>query len=238
MSQMEDRYSEILCILHENANEDIAKKHMMFFKSGVNSYCADDKFLGIKMPTLRLLAKSLRFKLSKEDFAKLATNEFNEIRIIAWLLFEKMEENEEILLDLIKKTAKECRNGNVVDTAASIVTKKLNFNEKLIKKLGIFLFNEKNLWSIRFSIVLSLNLIKKNKLDYALYICKKNLENKEDLIKKATGWMLREVGKKDRNKLISFIEQNHGIISKTTLSYSLEHFTLEDKKELKERLGI
>lgn len=238
MSQMEDRYSEILCILHENANEDISKKHRIFFKSGINSYCANDKFLGIKMPTLRTLAKSFNFDLSKDDFIKLSTNEFNEIRTIAWLLFEKMEESDDILIDLVKKTAKECKNWNVVDTAASIVTKKLKFNEKLVKKLGLYLFNEKNLWSIRFSIVLSLNLIKKNKLDYALEICKKNLENKEDLIKKATGWMLREVGKKDSNKLIYFIEQNHGIISKTTLSYSLEHFTLEYKRELKERLGI
>lgn len=220
--------------LEKIANPKLAQSNMRFFKQSADSYCKNDIFLGISVPTLRDFLKKIS-SVELEEIKKLIQSQYNEARVLGWWLLEKEFKDEQIFYDMALEFSKDCGNWNVVDNAAPICTKIfIKSNKKnLVEYLGYELLKKDDLWSVRFSIILSLYLIKNNELNYALDICHKNISRKEDMIRKPIGWMLREIGKKDKEKLIRFIKQNRKEISSVSLSYALEHFSKEEKKEIK-----
>lgn len=226
---------EIIEQLLKLRDNDTARSNMRFFKKTKDSYCAKDLFLGISAPKIKSFVKQINNapQDNLEFYSNIITNEYNEIRIVGWLLLVKFA-TDDFVLKIVLEYAKYCGNWNVVDNAAPLITKKIL--KKLgtngvctIEKLGYNLFEKHDLWSVRFAIVLSLYLIKNNQLKYALDVCKKNLYRTEDMIRKPIGWMLREIGKKDKQLLIEFLEKNIHQISSISLSYSMEHFTKEEK---------
>lgn len=222
--------------LKKIANPTLAQSNLRFFKQSPDSYCKDDIFLGITMPNLRKFLKQCP-PIELEEIKDLMKCEYNEARILAWWLLERDFKEVRTYYDCALEFAKYCGNWNVVDNAAPICTKIFikNKQTELVEQLGYDLFKKDDLWSVRFSIVLSLYLIKNNELNYGLDICEKNLQRREDMIRKPIGWMLREIGKKDKQKLVEFIQKNINEISSISLSYALEHFSKEEKTKLKMR---
>lgn len=208
----------------ELQNPERAKANTRFFKQTPDSYCKNDKFLGIETKTIRDFSKNNKFDL--EEIKNMLVSEYNDVRVLAWLLIEKADIDKESIYKIVLDNAEYCGNWNVVDTAAPIVSRLLKDKED-IYKLGMLLYEKQTLWSVRFSIVLSLKLIKDNEIDYALKITKLNLSRKEDMIRKPIGWMLREIGKKDENILIKYLRDNKDKLSATVFSYATEHLKKE-----------
>lgn len=205
-------------------NPEKAKSNMRFFKQTPDSYCKDDKFLGIDAKTVRDFSKNNNFTI--EEIERMLVSEYNDVRVLAWLLIEKSNIDKGSIFRIVLNNAEYCGNWNVVDTAAPIVARLLK-DKGEISKLGMLLYEKKTLWSVRFSIVLSLKLIKDNEIDYALKITKLNLSRKEDMIRKPIGWMLREIGKKDEKILIKYLRDNKENLSATVFSYATEHLKKE-----------
>lgn len=221
----------------DKANPKIAKANQRFFKQGENSYAKDDILLGISMPTIKeYIKESPKFDL--DTITKLACSEYNEARVLAWALLIRDYPESKIIQPFIHQLASSCGNWNVVDFAAPISTKTILKNDgvSLAKIIGYSLIhNEKNfnLWSHRFSIVMSLPLIHDGHLNYPIDIVERSLSSEEDLIKKPCGWVLREIRKQNKNIFNLFMHENKNNMSAITKSYALEHCTSEEKEMFK-----
>lgn len=217
-------------------NSDIKKVKILqkFFKTKKGEYGEGDIFLGLNMPLQRNLAKKYEV-LSFKEIEFLIENKFHEYRMIGFLVllnkYEKsknISEKEKIFLFLIKKM-KWLNNWDLVDvicpkTIGDFCFKK---NNDFLKKLS----KSKNLWEKRISIVSTYTYIKNNSLKETLEISKILLNDQHDLIHKAVGWMLREVGKKNISILENFLKENYDSISRTTLRYSIEKFPENKRKK-------
>lgn len=218
------------------SNLQLAQNNLRFFKQGQGSYCEHDLFLGISIPHLRAFVKNFVRQPSTQsviisdifenELPSLLQSHYNEVRIVGWLLVEHLFSQK--YYEFALKYAQFCGNWNAVDISAPCAFSLLK-KQDLTEQLGYELFHKQDLWSVRFSIVLSLGLIRQKEFNYALDICKKNLLRQEDMIRKPIGWMLREIGKKDLILLKSFLTKNIDSISSISLSYSMEHFSSEEK---------
>jgi 3-methyladenine DNA glycosylase AlkD len=206
-----------------------------FFKTKKGQYSHFDTFIGISIPHIRLVAKR-HFKKIDENiimfFLSSVYHEFRAFAVIVMVLkFEnckKIEDKEKVYRFYVKKsTLQYINNWDLVDLSCykvigSFLCSLKAVDDKFLEVFRLlqnFAINE-NIWIRRISVVSCLTPIKNNFLQEALSIISKTLCDKEDLIQKANGWMLREIGKKDKNLLLAFIEKNLKIIPKTTLRYA------------------
>ncbi len=202
-----------------------------FFKTGKGQYGEGDQFLGIVVPIQRKIAKKY-IALSLNEIQQLLSNNIHEFRLTALLIVvEKYKQADSKLKEEIYKfylsNTKFVNNWDLVDlTAPNIVGDFLLEKDKsILYKLA----KSDNLWERRISIISTLNFIRKNQFQHTLEISKILLFDKHDLIQKAVGWMLRELGKKNQELEESFLNENYKTMSRTTLRYSIEKFTPEKK---------
>jgi 3-methyladenine DNA glycosylase AlkD len=213
------------------ANPKTAKSNKRFFKQGEGSYCKDDILLGIPMPEIKEYVKSIPV-FSLNAIYELLSSEYNEARVLGWSLLIRDYNESDILTSSTIKYAGHCGNWNVVDFAALLLSKTLLKKEGhlAVQNLGYeILFSEGNLWTQRFALVLAINLVKANKLNYALDVTERCLDSKEDLIRKPCGWILREISKQSPSLFIQFMQINKHKISSITRSYALEQIPENEK---------
>ena len=129
------------------------------------------------------------------------------------------------------KNIKQINNWDLVDISSPKILGRYIYEKKIDQLFLKYLYNSKSMWERRISIVCTLYLIKKNIFKPTIYVSKKLLNDKEDLIHKAVGWMLREVWKKNENIIENFICTNYINIPRTTLRYTIEK--MEEKKKKK-----
>jgi len=221
----------------DKANPKIAKSNQRFFKQSEDSPSKNDLLLGISMPTIKDYVKnSPQFDL--DTIVQLAQSEYNEARVLAWALLVRDYPDSAIIKSFILKLSPLCGNWNVVDFAAPVTTKVILKNDglSLARMIGYSLIRDNarfNLWSHRFAIVMSLQLIYDNHLNYAIDIVERSLDSDEDLIRKPCGWVLREVRKKNVELFNLFMKENKHRMSSITKSYALEHCTQEEKNMFK-----
>lgn len=205
-----------------------------FFKTGVGSYSEHDEFLGVSVPKVREIAKKF-VKASFDDLDKLLSSRYNEERLLALLiLIEKYKkENKERLVDFYLKNLNYVNNWNLVDLSCY----KLLGNYYLDKSKDIFydLALSNNLWKRRVAIVSTFEFIRNNNFKDTLMLSKLLINDKEDLIHKACGWMLREVGKRDLESLLLFLEEHSKEMPRTMLRYSIEKLDKESKTKFMKR---
>jgi 3-methyladenine DNA glycosylase AlkD len=218
--------------LRELGNPEDAKFLQRFFKTAPGQYGAGDKFLGIRVPATRALARELH-DLSLDDIAALLTDEWHEARLLAVILLSNRyakgsaSERDEIFA-LYVANAKRVNNWDLVDSsAANIVGAHLATRKRdlLVKLAG-----SKNLWERRIAIVATLYFIRNDEFDDTLRIARALMHDDHDLIHKAVGWMLREVGKRDQEVLEQFLEQHAHELPRTALRYALERMTPAKKQ--------
>ena len=146
------------------------------------------------------------------------------------ILFSKAEPKvKKKIVDMYIKNTKNVNNWDLVDTSAYSI-----LGEYLLDKKRDVLYKfskSKSVWERRISIVATYSFIKKGQLSDTLDISESLFDDKEDLIHKAVGWMLREVGKKDVEKLKSFLSKNIKKLPRTTLRYAIERFGVEERKK-------
>lgn len=215
------------------ANPEQAKILQGFFKTGKGQYGEGDIFLGIKVPVQRMVVKKYK-DLSLADTEKLVSSKVHEERLIAILiLVHKYEEGGENIkkeiFDFYLQNTKNINNWDLVDLSAPKIVGNylLNKSRKILYKL----VKSKSLWERRIAIVSTFAFIRNNEFEDTLKISELLLSDNHDLIHKAVGWMLREVGKRDEELLKKFLDKNYKKIPRTTLRYAIERFEESERKK-------
>lgn len=214
-------------------DQDKAKILQRFFKTWVWEYGEWDIFLWITVPTLRKLAKKYK-NLLESDLEKFLQSNIHEQRFLALSIIRlnyeewKTETEKKYFFELSLKNISSINNWDLVDTFVPYV-----IGDFLKKNGNISLLYEytksQNLWIKRIAIISTFAFIKENSFDDTIKICELLLADKNDLIQKACGWMLREIWKRDEKILINFLEKHHKIMPRTMLRYSLEKLDKEKK---------
>jgi len=214
------------------ANEQIAEHSQRFFKTGKGEYGEGDIFLGIRVPLLRKLVKKYR-GISITEVRKLLHSKFHEERLLAVLmlvqLFKSGDESvQKQVYDLYLENTEYINNWDIVDISASNIVG-AHLYEK--DKAPLYdLVQSKNLWERRIAIIATFYFIRQNEFDDTLKLAKILLNDKEDLIHKAVGWMLREVGKREIELEEEFLQEHYKIMPRTMLRYAIEKFTETSRK--------
>lgn len=201
-----------------------AAQAMRFFKTGPGEYGEGDVFLGIRMPVLRKLAKEL-INTPLDDAVELLQSPFHEARMLAlliWVYQAKRGDNSLPLYRTYLANAAKINNWDLADvTAAQIVgTHLLERSRKPLYKLA----KSKSLWERRIAIISTFHFIRQNDFTDTLAIADLLLNDPEDLMHKAVGWMLREIGNRDRTVEEGFLLPHYKQMPRTMLRYAIERF--------------
>ena len=209
-----------------------------FFKTKKWEYAQGDEFYGIIVPKVREKAKKYFEELDLEQVKELLHSKIHEERLCAlFILIEKYKnkkstpKNKKEIYKLYLNNTKFINNWDLVDLSApNIVGNYLFENRKEIKVLEKLAKSEL-LWDKRISIVSTLYFIREKEFDSTIKISKILLQDEHDLIQKAVGWMLREVGKMDLKIEENFLKENYKIMPRTMLRYAIEKFPEEKRQK-------
>lgn len=206
-------------------NKEKAKVMAGFFKTGEGEYGYGDIFLGLSVPQCRVLA--IKYKdLYFADIGELLRSEIHEERLIALLIlvhqFAKEEMLQRRIYEFYLKHTKFINNWDLVDLSSDKIV-----GGYLIDKPKTVLYKlakSSNLWERRIAMVSSYNFIKNNSFEDALGIAEVLITDENDLIQKAVGWMLREVGNRNFSAEQNFLKKHYKIMGRTALRYAIEKF--------------
>ena len=217
--------------LQKLANPAKAEILQRFFKTGPGQYGEGDIFLGITVPEQRRIAN--KFDLSLKELQKLLSSKIHEHRLTSlFILINKYKKADEKLREKIYnfylKNIKKINNWDLVDLSAPNILGDflINKDKSILYKLA----KSSNLWGRRISILSTFTFIKNNQFEDSIKIAEILLKDSHDLIHKAVGWMLREMGKRDEKVLISFLNKHYKNMPRTMLRYAIEKFD-ETKKQ-------
>jgi 3-methyladenine DNA glycosylase AlkD len=214
------------------ANPEKAKFLQGFFKTEKGQYAEGDVLLGIVVPLTRDIVKKSP-PLPFEEIQILLNSKFHEVRLAGLLFlvkqFKKAKEAErKKIFDFYLQNARKANNWDLVDLTCRDVIGEFLL-DKNDRSILYRLAESDNLWEQRIAVVSTWTFIKHLQFDDTIAIAEKLLSHKHDLMHKALGWMLREVGKKDRQVLVDFLEKNHKKMPRTALRYAIEHFSPEER---------
>lgn len=223
------------CINELSAHVNPAKARILqrFFKTGKGDYAEGDVFLGVTVPEQRKIAKKYR-DLSYRDVARLLKSPIHEHRLTALLIlilqFECSDENsKKEIVTIYLEHLHFVNNWDLVDLSApKLLGAFLCMNGK--KGVLLKLVHSKNMWERRVAILATLAFIRQGSCDMTIELARILLGDKHDLIHKATGWMLREAGKKDKEKLVRFLQEHKNEMPRTMLRYAIEKFDVATRK--------
>ena len=214
-----------------------AKVLRRFFKTRKGEYGEGDIFLGVKVPDQRKVADKFQ-ELSLKDLEKLLSSKIHEYRMSALFIlikqYEKANEQEKKkIFNFYLKNTKNINNWDLVDISApkivgDFLLDKYKEGDMSTCRLLYKLAKSNNLWERRIAIISTVVFIRNNKFKDTLKISKILLEDKHDLIHKAVGWMLREVGKRDQKVEEEFLKKYYSKMPRVMLRYAIERF--EEKK--------
>ena len=201
-----------------------------FFKTGKGEYGEGDIFVGLTVPQSRILA--VKYKdLSFLEILELLKSKIHEERLIALLIlvhrFEKNPEEQRKIYNFYLKNTKYVNNWDLVDLSSHHI-----IGEYLLDKPKDILFElarSKNFWERRISLISTFAFIRDGKLDISLELAEILVDDKHDLIQKALGWMLREIGKKDLETEETFLKIYYKQMVRTALRYAIEKFPEEKR---------
>lgn len=214
-------------ILKNHASALQAISLTRFFKTGPGEYAQGDKFYGINVPTLRKIAQQFQ-TFSKSDLAQLLYSPMHEERFIALVILINQYQKTKDIDDKTEYYQFYCahmqyiNNWDLVDLSAPKIVGDYLFDKD--RRHFYQWVRDSNMWIRRIAIVATLTFIRKGDIELTFSLSKRLLSDKEDLIHKAVGWMLREVGKKDVQRLQEFIIQYYNQLPRTTLRYAIERF--------------
>ncbi len=213
-----------------------AEVYPRFFKAGPGQYGEGDKFLGVTVPSCRKVAKQYSDKLTLVDIQDLLNSEWHEVRLVALLILTHMFERaghdmRKQIFDLYLANTGRVNNWDLVDQSAPRIVGRYTFDHAYQQSVLDRLATSDLLWDRRIAVISTLYFIIQGDPRVTLRIVEKLLTDKHDLIQKANGWMLRELGKRiDSAMLVEFIKQNYDQMPRTTLRYAIEHFSLDMRK--------
>lgn len=209
-----------------------AKKLSSFFKTGKGEYGEGDIFLGISVPQQRKIAGKY-IDLSLDQLKKLLSSKIHEYRLTALIIlvlkYGKANNSEKKeIFDFYLKNTEFVNNWDLVDLSSPKIMGDFLINRD--RSILFDLINSTNLWDRRIGILATFSFIRNNDYEDALNISRLLITDSHDLIHKAVGWMLREIGKRDKNVLQEFLNKHYKQMPRTMLRYSIEKFNEEERK--------
>jgi 3-methyladenine DNA glycosylase AlkD len=208
---------------------------LRFFKTGKGKYGEGDRFLGVTVPEVRVVAKANR-DLPFAEIEKLLASPYHEARLTGLLAltyrFERAgeETRKEIFMFVIAHRFA-MNNWDLVDQAAPRIIGAYLSERKSERKILYRFAKSKDLWERRIAVVSTLAFIRRGDFSDTLAIAEMLLTDKHDLIHKATGWMLREVGKRDELVLKGFLDAHAAVMPRTMLRYAIERFAPPERAQ-------
>ncbi len=218
------------------ANPARARTNAGFFKTGPGQYGEGDRFLGIPMPVLREYIKTHRELLTPERQKSLLMSPYHEERMAALLVWvaeseESTEAGQDRIARLFLKNKRSANNWDLIDVSVPDLLgpslyRRTPFMVTAFRKL----LGSKNLWDRRIAILSTFHSIRNHDFEYILFACETVLGDREDLIHKASGWLLREAGKRRPAVLRKFLSKNSGRMPRTMLRYAIERLPEAERK--------
>jgi len=214
------------------SNPNKAKKLSGFFKTGTGQYGEGDVFLGIPVPEQRKIAKKY-INLHLNDLEQLLRSKIHEHRLTALVILVTKYEKADVsgkndIFRFYLKNTENINNWDLVDLSAPKIVGDylLNKDRTILFKLA----KSNNLWERRIAILSTFSFIRNNDFEDSLRISKLLLQDEHDLIHKAVGWMLREIGKRDQDLEEQFLNENCIQMPRTMLRYAIEKFDENKRK--------
>ncbi len=240
--------AEIEELLVAEQNEEQRDHLMRFFKTGKGQYGEGDLFLGLKVPQTRAIVKEAKLQVALEEIEKLLYSPWHEVRLCGLLLLvEEMKANlpkrndsettvnekatnRQEIAQFYLRHARRANNWDLVDLSCQYIVGpflRLSSNEgyDILYRLA----ESENLWEQRIAIVTTLDFIRNGIFSPTLMLCDMLINHPHDLIHKAMGWMLREIGKKEMTVLTDYLEKNYSRLPRTTLRYAIERLPEPDR---------
>lgn len=217
--------------LHRLAEPERVPILLRFFQTGPGQYAEGDVFWGIRMPNIRQLVRKWRTRISPEELLPLLHDPVHEVRMTVLLLWtahypKLTAETQQQLIDTYLSQLAYVNNWDLVDLSAPyLLGRHLYENPSIQRTLLDQMVQAPHLWTQRVALVSTLYLIKKGEFDDIERISVQLLKHPHHLIHKAMGWMWREVGKRDRDRLEVFLHTHIQRIPRTSLRYAIEHFS-------------
>lgn len=239
--------NEIIDAMLALENPGQRKVLMGFFKCGKGQYGEGDEFLGLKVPETRAIVKEAR-TLSWSEVQVLLDSKWHEVRLCGFLIlvyqFEQLakkktaeaETQRDALVEFYLKNARRANNWDLVDLSCyKILGRWLMLPSRMssAEKLAIMdaLAGSTNLWEQRISMVSTMWPLKEGDTSYTIRYATFHLRHQHDLMHKAVGWLLREMGKRcGIETLREFLRLHHSEMARTTLSYAIERMEEEERK--------
>ena len=221
--------NEIKSALQDLALPEKAVFFPRFFKAGKGEYAEGDEFIGVTVPDQRKIAKEYWQRISLPEIAELLSSKIHEHRHCALLMlvnkFEKAktETEKSEIVSFYLKHKKFINNWDLVDNSAYKILGRHAYetkNDNLLRTLS----REENMWSKRMAIVATMFHVKRGEFSLLKELALYNLHHPHDLMHKANGWLLREMGDKNIGELIQFLETHYQKMPRTTLRYAIEKF--------------
>lgn len=223
---------QVITRLKSLANSEIADQSQRFFKTGKGEYGEGDIFLGIRVPTIRAEVKRMK-DISIDETIKILTSKYHEARLFALIMlvekFTKANEPErtEIYRHYLDNLP-QINNWDLVDSSAPYIIG-VYLTDK--DKSPIYqMADSDNLWQRRIAIMSTFTFIRQNDFKDALAIATTLVNDNEDLIQKAVGWMLREIGKRSLKTEERFLQKHYKSMPRTMLRYAIEKMPERKRK--------
>ena len=208
---------------------------MRFFKTGPGQYGEGDRFLGIKVPVTREVVKECWRETSFEDLQECMDSEFHEVRLAALLALIQIfthskadKAKQQACIDFYLANTARINNWDLVDLSCYplLGVWLLDKDRSLLYDLAR---NGKDIWEQRIGIVSTMTFIRNGQLDDTFAIAEILMHHPHDLIQKAVGWLLREAGKRNKEKLVAFLKPRYTTMPRTMLRYAIEKFPNDER---------
>lgn len=223
--------SILAAIKHElNKASDVKKAVILsrYFKTGPGGYAEGDQFIGVVVPHQRGVARKFYRLIPMDELAKLMCDPVHEYRLTAIFMlvlkFERAENEAErkVAVDFYLDNITYINNWDLVDSSATKILGAYLFrkNRNLLYQLA----GSGNLWKQRIAVIATLYFIRRDDFDDTFRLTVALLQHEHDLIHKAVGWMLREIGKRDFEEEYAFLKVHYHRMPRTMLRYAIEKF--------------
>jgi 3-methyladenine DNA glycosylase AlkD len=227
-----DNCHKVKCALSEFANNKRGVEGLYkFFQAFPGGYGEGDEFIGVTVPSQRAVAKKFYQQISLTEVESLLNEPIHEYRLTALFMMvlkyqkSKSQSEKNDIVDVYLRNIERVNNWDLVDSSAHLIlgAHLMNSDRQLLYNFA----QSENLWVQRISIIATLYFIRNNQFDDTLRLSEILLNHRHDLIHKAVGWMLREVGKRDYEVEYRFLVKHYRSMPRTMLRYAIERFPEE-----------
>lgn len=225
--------AQAIAVLRTFASKERAAVNMRFFKTGKGQYGEGDTFIGVTVPNTRKVAKVF-IALSMREVKKLLRSPIHEVRLFGVILWTMQfargnERVRKATFDAYLGSTSRINNWDLVDTSAPTIVGEwlVERDRRVLSRLA----QSKLLWERRIAIVATYAFIRRGDASTTFVIVDLVMNDQEDLMHKAAGWMLREVGKKcGRNVLVDYLKPRYRTMPRIMLRYAIEHFSAVERR--------